>query len=131
MFYNDAAPLALESGITWIGNFGGRFGRREAWGMRCEAGRNGFSDAGAQAANARGWRRGVVVKGPTNNERKPRRGAIKGCALPGRCRPYGAKDLIMGGCSTTMPRRWRWSPMPRGLEILEAVWEARGVGHKV
>ena len=30
-----------------------------------------------------------------------------------------------------MPRRWRWSPVSRGLEILGAVWEARGVGHEV
>jgi len=65
--------------------------------MKCEAGRNGFSAARAQAANARGWRRGMVVESATNNERKPRRAAIANCALPGRCRPYGAKDLIWVG----------------------------------
>ena len=91
MFYNDAAPLALESGITWIGNFGGRFGRREAWGMRCEAGRNGFSDACAQAANAQGWRRGMVVDSPTNNEGKPRRRAMAVCAFPEDAGPTGLK----------------------------------------
>jgi hypothetical protein len=39
------------------------------------------------------------------------------CALPGRCRPYGTKDFNLVGCSTTMPRRWRWIQVSRGWKF--------------
>jgi len=124
VFYNDAAPLALEFDAARVGNLGAFWEVRgmghEVRGMRGlghHEGGNGFSAARAQAANAQGSRRGMVVESATNNERKPRRGAITDCALPGRCRPYGAKDFNLGGCSTNIPRRGRWSSVPRGLEI--------------
>ena len=51
MIYKDAAPLALESGVTRVGNLEA-FCEAWAWGVggevggaRCEVGRSGFSAA--------------------------------------------------------------------------------------
>ena len=59
MFYNDAAPLALEFGAARVGHLGAFW---EAWRVGCEAGWNRLSAAPPTAAIAQWQQREVVVE---------------------------------------------------------------------